>query len=552
MEKIKSSFLFGTIILLISNLITKVIGAIYRIPLLKILGMEGLGQYQMILPIFALFLVLSSGGLVVTLSKFVSKATEQKNLQNSKKILYAGLTIALFFSGIFSLLLIAISPKISSIQSSGGLYKSYFAIAPAIVIGSLLAVFRGYFLGKKKMIYAGSQQVIEAVCKLIFSLILSYKLLKYGYSMAVLGAIIGIGLSEFVALIFSIVIYQTTKKKDYFVLKRSLKNKKTVVIKKTYSFDNQNAKVYHSKNRYLSFGMAIKKVFSFSFFVMLQACILPLVNAIDSIVIVPLLIRAGIIKTVAYSLYGIENGIVSSIVALPTVIASAVGSAVIPNIKTGNKNLEATSKNIKNSFNIVWLTSIFFVVVFVFFSREITSFLYGSGLNNNIMDELNISSDLLRINSFNILYLNMLSLSTSVLQGLEKNKVPVLNLAIAGILRLFLMIVLLSIDKINIYGTAIADMAFFSFAFMLNLREIKKTVNFSFKIKNFLFLPALCCLTMGGVMLLLKMGLSGLLGSKILTMLIMACGGIIYLVLLLATKLLNFREIFLSFKKRAK
>ena len=48
MAKTKSNFFFGAIILVVANLITKVIGAVYRVPLLKTLGSEGLGQYQKI------------------------------------------------------------------------------------------------------------------------------------------------------------------------------------------------------------------------------------------------------------------------------------------------------------------------------------------------------------------------------------------------------------------------------------------------------------------------------------------------------------------------
>ena len=83
MTKTKNGFLFGAIVLVICNLITKFISAIYRVPLLKILGSEGLGQYQMIFPIYALFLVISSSGIIVTISKLCSKEFEVGNKKNA-------------------------------------------------------------------------------------------------------------------------------------------------------------------------------------------------------------------------------------------------------------------------------------------------------------------------------------------------------------------------------------------------------------------------------------------------------------------------------------
>ena len=104
MSKTKNGFLFGAIILVICNLVTKFISAIYRVPLLKILGSEGLGQYQMIFPIYALFLVISSSGIIVTISKLSSKEFEVNNQKNARKYFFAGFLISLISSIILSLL----------------------------------------------------------------------------------------------------------------------------------------------------------------------------------------------------------------------------------------------------------------------------------------------------------------------------------------------------------------------------------------------------------------------------------------------------------------
>lgn len=549
MLKTKSNFIVGAIILVISNLITKAIGAIYRVPLLRTLGSEGLGQYQMILPIFALFLVISSSGIVVTLSKFVSKETEHKNSINAKKYLLSGIVISILASVFLSALLIVFAPNIAKYQKSSGLYISYIAIVPAIILGSLLSVFRGYFLGKRKMIFSGLAQVIEAISKLVFSLVLSTRFSVYGYTMAVFGALLGISISELVSFVFILIVYFLQKKKENnFILPKIFKTDEKNYsrfkrVEKLVDINVNISNVYHSKNRYITFFQALKNVFSFSFFVMLQSSIMPLINAIDSLIIVPLLLRAGIIQSVAYSLYGLENGVVSSILALPTVVASAVGASIIPNIKKDKSNINSTSKNIKNAFNIVWLSSIFCAFAFVIFSNDIINFLYGSGLAEKAINELSISADLLRINSFNLVYLCLLSISTSVLQGLERNKVPVINLATAGILRLFLMIVLLSKGRINIYGTAIADMAFYSFALILNLREIKKAINLKFGLANFAVLPVVCCVAVSLSMVLIKMLLKSLLTPRVLTLAVILCGCGVYLSLLIATKVIDLKNL---------
>ena len=545
MTKTKSNFIFGTIVLVLTNLLTKVIGAIYRIPLLKILGSDGLGEYQIILPIYALFLVVSSSGIVVTMSKFISHETVSKNTHNSKKILLAGILLAFVTSVLLSVILIFVSPVLVKYQHIGSGNLAYFAMVPAIIFGSMLSVFRGYFLGKKQMIYSGISQVFEAGGKLVFGLVLSAQFVKWGFLNAILGALLGISISEMFAFAFSVILYFATKRKQANKSFVFLKNKNVKIFKTT----KKSKTIYFSKNRYLTLKKAVKKVFSFSVFITLQACVMPLVGALDSIIIVPLLLKLGIIEPVAYSMFGIETGVVSSILALPTVISIAVGSSIIPNINKKTAK-EQTEQNIKNAFNIVWLTTLFCAFVFALFSKEIILFLYGGGMSNVMFDELMLSSNLLKVNGINIVYLCLLSLSTSVLQGLEKNKAPVVNLSIAATGRFILIFVLLSVDGVNIYGTAIADAAFYALALILNLREIKKEVALNFGISKFFVLPVLSCCAVSMSMKLMQFLLADFFSQRVFTLLVMIFGLVAYLAFLSATKVLKIKDMLNVFIKR--
>lgn len=550
MSKTKNGFLFGAIILVICNLITKFISAIYRVPLLRILGSEGLGQYQMIFPIYALFLVISSSGIIVSISKLSSKELEVNNNRNAKKYFFAGFVISLISSITLSFLLLIISPTISKFQSSGNLSRSYFAIVPAIIFGSLITSVRGYYLGRKQMKYSGLIQIIEAVLKLVFSLSLAILFANNNFSMAVFGAVLGISISELIAFLFSIALYLSSKNKKYIKnTKHILKKFEAFKINRFVIFNN---KILHSKNRYITFKMAIKKVFAFSFFVMLQACAMPLVSAVDSLIVVPLLLKAGLSHNLSFSLYGLEDGIVSSIISLPTFVATAIGASIIPNIKKESAQTDVTFNNIKSSFNIVWIVSVFCAFVFLFFSKEIINFLYGNGLNSFAINELKISSDLLKINSFNIIYLSFVIISTSILQALEKNKVPVINLFVAAILRIFALLVLVSSKAINIYGTAICDAIFYSFALCLNLKSIKKMIPFKLNIIKFFIFPVASCLVMSIAMKMFCILLDGFFSQRVLTMIVILLGSFVYLLLLSLTKVINIKDFSSLFQKKQK
>ena len=69
----RNSILKGAFLLIICNLIGKVLGAIYKIPLASIVGSKGMGEYQLVFPIYCLILTLSSSGMPVAISKIVSE-----------------------------------------------------------------------------------------------------------------------------------------------------------------------------------------------------------------------------------------------------------------------------------------------------------------------------------------------------------------------------------------------------------------------------------------------------------------------------------------------
>mgnify|MGYP003234924978 CR=1 FL=1 len=71
-KKNEKNFLVQGSILAIAGVITKLIGAFYRIPLLNIIGTEGNGYYSVAFSIYSVALMLTSYSLPLAVSKLVS------------------------------------------------------------------------------------------------------------------------------------------------------------------------------------------------------------------------------------------------------------------------------------------------------------------------------------------------------------------------------------------------------------------------------------------------------------------------------------------------
>ena len=73
----KDKFVYSTIILIISGLITKIFGMVIKIATTRVMGPEGMALYMLIVPTSVLFITISQMGFPIAITKFVA---EGKNL----------------------------------------------------------------------------------------------------------------------------------------------------------------------------------------------------------------------------------------------------------------------------------------------------------------------------------------------------------------------------------------------------------------------------------------------------------------------------------------
>ena len=146
-----NNFLRGTLVLIICNLIGKVIGAVYRIPLTNIIGGEGMGQYQLTFPLYCLILTIATSGIPVAISKMVAEFNSKDNFLNSKKLLKISLIFLTLISALSAIFVVFFAKTISIWQGNPDIYICYYAITPAILFVGILSAFRGFFQGNLMM-----------------------------------------------------------------------------------------------------------------------------------------------------------------------------------------------------------------------------------------------------------------------------------------------------------------------------------------------------------------------------------------------------------------
>lgn len=85
MARTRQNFMGGAAILAGAVAVTKLLGAVYKIPLGNLLDSEGMAHFYAAYNIYSLLLVLSTAGLPVALSRLVARAAAQHRYAGARR-----------------------------------------------------------------------------------------------------------------------------------------------------------------------------------------------------------------------------------------------------------------------------------------------------------------------------------------------------------------------------------------------------------------------------------------------------------------------------------
>ena len=203
----------GAGMLAVCSVLAKLLGAMYRIPLTNILGGEGMGLYQMVFPLYTLLLTVSSGGLPVAISRLIAVKLADGDEKGAAKVLNVAV-VALFIVGLLgTLTLLLLNDFIAGVQGNREAALAYVGIAPAVTFVAVLSCYRGYYQGRENMLPSAVSQLVEQAVKLGLGLYFASLFLKKGTAYGVLGALLGVSVSEFLAMAVLIAMYFFTRLK---------------------------------------------------------------------------------------------------------------------------------------------------------------------------------------------------------------------------------------------------------------------------------------------------------------------------------------------------
>lgn len=455
---LKSALIKGTFILTLAGFLTRILGFFYKIFLSSVLGTENLGIYQLVFPIYSICFTLYAGGIQTAISKLVA-AEKDTSLYNQKRVLWKGTILSFSIACICSVTLFFTSDFLASYiikepRCASGL-RLLCCVFPFCSITSCI---NGFYYGLKKTRIPAFTQLIEQLCRILFSIFFVTSFSKKGDYFSCEFAVFSIAVGEFSSMCYNL-LSLLPKKKD----------KTRHQAKKTGSDG-----IFHS-------------LFSFALPLTSTHLVISLLHSVESILIPNMLKLSGMSTEHALSIYGILTGMSMSLLMFPGTITNSLSVLLLPSISQAqsDKNETYIQMAAANSVKYCLIIGSFCTAAFLMFGECFGEFFFQNRLCGVYLQNLALLCPLLYMNT---------ALS-SILNGMGKTTLTFWNTVIGLSTRVSL--ILLFIPRYGIGGYFIAMLASQCLITFLDVYYTRKQVLFSIPIINWIFYPSIILILLG-------------------------------------------------------
>ena len=427
----KQSFIKGAVIISAGGFISKLLGALYRIPLTRFLGGQGMGVYQMVYPLYCILLTVSASGIPTGIARLISSGSDGAERRAFR--LYGGIGV------IGTILMYFLSAPLASLQGEQAIKICCVMLCPSVFFVSVLSVIRGYFQGRGNMYPTAVTEISEQLIKVGLGCLLAY-VFRDNLTVAVASTLFAVTVSEGLSTAFALMWY--VKNKPRRPLYKVAAVPPSAILKYTVPLT-------------------------------LTAIALPLSQLLESIVAVRLLKQTA---DNAVALYGVFSGCAVTMVNLPVSVTYGLAAASVPQISPlAEKGDMAGAK--RKAYKAILLTLAISLpaalALFVF--APLASDIIFSSLGS---EEKATLISLIRIMAVNAVTLSVVQTSSACLTSLGSPVKSTVTQWTTAVLRVILTAVLIKFTNLSISGAAFSANCSYLVAAFINfwyiMREKKK------------------------------------------------------------------------------
>lgn len=464
-------FFSGVVILSVATLIVKAIGVFFKIPMIALIGLDGMGYFNAAYHFFSLLMTISTAGLPIALSIHVSRDNVVGNISNVRRDFRVSLVIFGLCGALLSIAMLLASDSLAEAMQIDKTALSLKVVSPAVLCITVSGAIRGYFQGFEIMYPTAVSEIIEAVGKLCFGLSFALYAIKKGYEPYVVAAyaIAGLTLGVILSMVYLII-------NKLFFERRLSKSRQKVLP--TESISNVAASLCRT-----------------ALPVTLSSAVLSLTTLFDTMIIPSALMNSGLNSDASFNLYSTYTNLAVPMFGFPTAFMVPLSLSLVPAVVAAAKrnDSDAEQRVMNSSFRLCGIMALPCTFGLAVMAEPILKMMFSSQ-----SDAIPIAAPLLSVLSASIFFSGLMTVSNSMLQAYGHQMMPIASLVVGAVVKVASEWLLVSMPSINIYGAPISTFLCTTTIMVMNFGFLAKvTGNKVAPIR--VFLPTLLCAALSAV-----------------------------------------------------
>lgn len=444
MNRKNGSFISGAMALLLSSIVVKLLGALFKIPLTNLIGDSGMGLFSFAMQFFSLLFVVAAAGLPVAEAHLVSEALALGEREQAKTVVRH----AIRTFGIIALILAAglagFAPALCHLMGEPDAVWCLIAIAPAVFFVTIEAALRGWYQGTGNMVPTAVSQVAEAVGKLVMGLLLANYMLDagYGISGAAMGAVMGVTCGELLAM--------------GYLLWSARRGIRQGLLHRTRS------------------PSALPQLLQLMVPVTLGAAVMTVSGFLDMAVIYRRLPAAGFSAAEIVAAYGAYTGMAMTLFNLPQALSNSVSVSVLPALSAAHacRNSKQERRLVTSSMRLTLLVCLPCGAGLFVFAQPLLQVLFASQPRG-----IQTAQPLLQLLGIAEPLVGLSAVATAVLQSFGRPDLTVYAMAAACTAKFAVSFYLAGQPEINILAAPIGTLVCYSVMLLLNFISIVRLMH---------------------------------------------------------------------------
>ena len=439
-------FLSGVAILTLSTAIVKVIGLLYKIPMIKVLGEEGMGYFNSAYELYTFFYIIATAGLPVAISIMVAKSLENGRYENVKKIYNVVFSLLFLIGMIGTVVLYYGAGFFGELIGNTNAVMCIAAIAPMALFICVSSAVRGFFQGHQNMMPTAVSQIIEALGKLFLGLALAIWAAREGYNVPMAAAFATAGITAGVGLSML-----------YLLLSK-------VIVKRKESTVAENIQKDTSKS---ILGNLVKIAVPIT----ISSLVISLTRVVDLVMIMRRLQAIGYTMGAANAIYGSYSTLAVSMYNLPAAFVTPIAISLVPILTSAVHSSDKAREHriLNSSFRLITIPASFGLAIF---SRPILELVFAGEAN-----AINVAAPLLSVLGMSVFFSSLMTVTNSVLQAYGMERKPIVSMLAGAVVKTLFSYILIGIPEINIFGAPISTFICALTVTLINLYYIRKATS---------------------------------------------------------------------------